>query len=105
MVHDNHASLLRYDPRQILVDGCRECEQRAQEVDVAISLLDTERFAQAWRRAYDFEAANGNWQAVGPVSNTERRLLGVLWVVQLQLQRAGGRLDGTVPIIPSEAMA
>ena len=98
MVHDYHEGLEGYDPRQLLHDGCAECESRGKDVGKAIVLLDSENFARAWKRAYDWEATNGGgWEVVGPISQAERPLLAALWSLQIQFQRAGIPLTGELP--------
>jgi hypothetical protein len=84
--HDYHEGLPGFDPQQILVDGCRECEQRSQRADHGISLLDAERFADA--RALEWQT-KGLW---GTVSDAERPLLATLSSVQIAIGRAGWTL-------------
>lgn len=92
--HDYHDALLGYDPRQLLVDGCAECERRGKDVALSITSLDPPRFCRAWRRAYDLAASRGNHAAVGPVSSCEAPMLDALWAVQVQLERLGVPIDG-----------
>lgn len=105
MSHDYHDALPGYDPRQILHDGCAECEQRGANVGDAICRLDTERFARAWRRAYDdYATAGEGYEATGPISEAERPLLFALWAVQIQLERRGVPLTGRPPSNPLAAV-
>ena len=98
MIHNYHDALPGYDPRQILHDGCEECEQRGTNILSAISRLDHERFEQAWRRAYDNWATyGGGYEANGLLSDAESPLLGALWGIQLQLERRGIPLTGSPP--------
>jgi hypothetical protein len=87
MSHDIHKG----SPRQILQDGCRECEQRAKDVHVAIAHLDTKMFAFAWHRAAAWQQHGG-----GDISNAEAPLLRALWAVQVQLEQRGFPI-GQVP--------
>lgn len=84
MTHDYHDSLPGYDPEQLLVDGCRECEARASSFTHGIDMLDPARFARAWHRAHV-------WQASGlpNVSRAELPMLAALAAVQYQLAAAG----------------
>lgn len=86
-MHDYHEQLPGYDPRQLLVDGCVECEARSRDLGFAIAKLDPERFARAWRRAQ--QDAAGDDDELGPVSRCERPLLQVLWAVRQQLDLVG----------------
>jgi hypothetical protein len=90
--HDYHEQLHGYDPAQILVDNCGECEHRSEYSDHGISSLDSDRFEAAWKRAADW-----NWSRAGQVSDAEAPLLSVLWSVQVQLERSASRL-GTLPV-------
>jgi len=95
MSHSFHEALRGFDPGQILVDGCAECEHRSSDLHVALSYLDDQRFANAWRRAYDHHASDG--RATGRISNAEAPLLTLLWDLQVVLQRFGIPLNGAVP--------
>jgi hypothetical protein len=92
--HDYHEQLHGYDPAQILVDNCGECEARSEYSDHGISSLDSDRFEAAWKRAAAWFRAGGVWEEV---SDAEVPLLAVLWSVQVQLERLGVPL-GTVPL-------
>lgn len=94
--HDYHDALPGYDERQILHDGCGECEYRAENVERAIANLDQHRFEKAWRRAYNEFAFEGAPDG-GPRSRAEMPVLTALWAVMLQLERRGIPLDGTPP--------
>lgn len=98
MTHTYHEGLPGFDARQILHDGCDECEHRGKDLQMALAHLDNDTFARAWRRAYDDHASNGGgYDATGPLSDCERGLLNVLWGVQVSLQRFGQPLNGEVP--------
>lgn len=97
MAHTYHAALPGYDERQILHDGCAECEERGQNLMSALAHMDGPTFARAWKRAYDWKASSGDPEAVGPISDTEAVLLQVLWAIQVILQRGGVPLNGKVP--------
>jgi hypothetical protein len=84
MSHDYHDNLPGFDPQQILVDGCRECEQRSRRADHGISTLDLERFPAAWRRAWQWHT-----QGLDNLSDAEQPLLVTLSSVQIGLARAG----------------
>ena len=82
MIHEPHEILEGYDERQILHDGCRECEFRARDLRSAIAHLDTENFRRAWERAWEWEAKD---RSDLNVSKAERELLGVLYMMRVQL--------------------
>ena len=96
MTHSFHGALEGYDARQILVDGCHECEERGRDLRSAFAHMDTETFTRAWRRAFDINASNGSHD-VGRESHAEAELLLVLYAIQVELQRRGIPLDGNVP--------
>lgn len=90
-MHDNHTALPGYHPDQLLVDGCRECEQRSRRADHGISDLDRVNFVRAWERAgirYRY--------GISTVSLAELPMLDALWSVQIQFERLGWPV-GTVP--------
>lgn len=97
MSHVFHDAQPGFDARQILHDGCSECEERGRDLQLALAHLDEPTFARAWKRAFDLKASNGDHDAVGGPSHAELPLLNVLWGIQVHLQRAGAPLDGEVP--------
>lgn len=97
MAHVYHDALEGYDARQILHDGCDECEARGENLPSALAHMDEDTFSRAWRRAYDIWASSGDHRAVGEVSRAEMPLLSTLWGVQVILQRFGVELNGEVP--------
>ena len=98
MSHAYHEGLPGFDARQVLHDGCPECEYRGDHLDAALAHMDNDSFARAWKRAYDWKASRGGgFAAVGETSDAERPLLNVLWGVQVILERLGQPLTGEVP--------
>jgi len=91
MSHDPHTAQPGYAPSQVLVDGCAECEQRGTGSGLGIAVLDPARFAEAWRRAADWQR-----DQVSDVSRAEAPMLTALWAVQVQLERRGVPI-GEVP--------
>jgi len=89
-----------WDQRQVLVDGCPECEERAGNPERVISLLDTGAFEAAWKRAVAWQRADSRDLNV---SVSEAATLRTLWTVALQLQRRGIPL-GEVPSVSAEEM-
>ena len=83
MTHAYHDELPGFDPRQILKDGCEECEARSKNLRVAINMLDEENFKRAWMRAKAWES----YQDVGRVSDAERPLLEILYAFRNQVLR------------------
>jgi hypothetical protein len=83
MSHDYHEGLPGFDPQQILVDGCLECETRSRWSDHGICSLDRERFAEAWVRAHQW-----HMKRLDNVSDAELPLLETLASVQAAMRRA-----------------
>ena len=96
MTHVYHGALEGFDERQILYDGCPECEERGKNLRSAFAHMDTQTFTRAWRRAFDINASDGSHD-VGRESAAEADLLLVLFAIQVELQRRGIPLDGNVP--------
>lgn len=96
MTHVFHNALEGYDERQILYDGCHECEARGRDLRSAFAHMDSNTFERAWRRAFDINASAGSHD-VGRESYAEANLLHVLFAIQVELQRRGVPLDGDVP--------
>jgi len=94
MAHDYHEGLPGYDPKQILHDGCSECEARAQHRDLGINTLDHVNFARAWKRAADWNQRGGQGLSL---SHAELPMLRTLWAVQVQLEHYGQPI-GTLPV-------
>jgi hypothetical protein len=88
-MHDDHASLRYYDPSQILVDSCQECEWNSTHPAATIINMDAETFQRTWKRAIDYERL-GN----PAVSYTEIPILTLLWGVARQLETRGIPLGG-----------
>jgi hypothetical protein len=93
MAHDYHEDCPGYSPAQILHDGCGECESHGWDVPLAISHMDKGRFAEAWKRAADWNQTTD----VRDVSHAERSLLEVLWAIQLKLESVCGVPIGELP--------
>lgn len=97
MSHTFHEGLEGYDARQILHDGCDECEYRGADLRAAFAHMDPTTFNRAWRRAFDMNASNGDHGNVGRESRCEANLLHVLFAIQVEFERRGIPLDGNVP--------
>jgi hypothetical protein len=91
-VHDYHDGLPGFDERQVLHDGCGECEARGANVSLAIGSMDKGRFALAWRRAADW-----NRIGVANISRAEMPLLNALWAIQIKLETVCGVPVGELP--------
>jgi hypothetical protein len=90
-MHDYHEALPGFSEAQILHDGCKECESRAESTSLGLATLDKQNFARAWQRA-----AQWNRQGLPDVSYAERPMLNMLWAVQIQLENFGNDI-GRVP--------
>lgn len=91
-VHSEHTSLEGYHEDQLLHDGCPECEYRGENVEQAISHLDTERFRLAWLRAAELQL-----HGLANSSRAETPMLRALAAVQVQLERRGTPI-GDMPL-------
>jgi hypothetical protein len=95
--HVHHPSRTGYDPHQIWVDLCPECEERSKNLPMALMELDPVRFREAWLRAFW-------WQPDGDtslkLSRAELPLLKQLWAMQVALERFFGWPVGSVPQNP-----
>ena len=91
-MHDYHDELPGFDRGQILVDGCAECEHRAESVARVLGHLDHKQFLRAWGRAIA-------WQKAGRVrvSLAEAPTLDALWGVMIHLERLGVPI-GLLPV-------
>lgn len=98
MSHSYHEGHPGYSPAQVLKDGCHECSQRSERPDAAISYLDPQSFAAAWKRAAQWERGQ-----VADVSEAEVPVLRVLWAVACAMERLGFPI-GEVPVSLSAAL-
>ena len=67
-MHEYHEGTPHYDERQVLFDGCEECEARGADPRVALGHMDAERFRKAYARA----TAWNRDEDVGPISREQR---------------------------------
>lgn len=86
MTHDDHQAQPGYDERQILVDGCRKCEERSMDCLNTLGWMDGQTFARAWRRAYEWQYRDKP-EELGPLSEYEMPVLHMLWALQIMLER------------------
>ena len=93
MSHAYHDALPGYDDRQILFDGCPECEQRGKNPVQALMVLDSETIRRVWFRAAEWNHDHD----IGPVSEAERQLLNTVYLFEVLLQREMGLPIGTLP--------
>jgi hypothetical protein len=88
--HDYHPDCPGYNADQILIDGCSECESRAEDVERTLANLDHRRFQQAWLRAADrYASTPPSGERPSKCSEAEMPLLRTLWAIQVQLERLG----------------
>lgn len=83
MSHDYHEGLPGYSPGQLLVDGCKECEHRANNIPLALRSMDRETYERALGRA--LKMSN---EGLPDVSQAEWPVLEVIGVI---MDRAIGR--------------
>lgn len=50
-MHDYHDALPGFSEEQVLIDGCAECEWRAEDLERALSHFDSQYFRRACQRA------------------------------------------------------
>jgi hypothetical protein len=91
--HDYHDGLPGFHPDQLLHTGCAECEERSARPWVALSYMDNEAFARAWRRASGWQSGAGSGDHI---SVAEIPLLETLWALQVILERFGVPI-GAIP--------
>ena len=84
MTHDYHPGLPGYNEKQILHDGCEECEHRGSDPYRALNALDSEQFIRAWRRAIDFERGASGLA----ISSAEAPLLRSMYAFHIRLTRS-----------------
>ena len=94
MSHTYHDALEGFDARQILHDGCHECEARGTDLQSALAHMDGPTFARAWKRAFDL---NTGAEATGRISQAESNLLSVLFAIQVEFEHRGLPFDGKLP--------
>ena len=85
--HTYHNDLPGYDERQILHDGCPECERRGGDPRLALSHMDNEVFRRALARAVEWQSSSYSGRLA--ISAAEAPLLEVIWSVALHMERAG----------------
>lgn len=93
MVHAYHESLEGFNPLSIWHDGCGECESRGLNVPRSLGALDADNFRRAWKRSWEWN----DDQEIGRISNAERPLLDMLYILQVALQRECRLPMGTLP--------
>jgi hypothetical protein len=86
--HACHTALEGYDERQILFDGCEECEERGKDPRLALSHMDVHTVRQALARAVEWQTGSVD-SAHLAISNAESRTLETLWIVAVGMARAG----------------
>jgi hypothetical protein len=95
-VHNIHTELPGYDERQILHDGCKECEWRGDDPLRALQYIDSGRFKRALARAIEWETTDRGYELA--ISAAEAPLLRVLWSVALHMARTGvAEFEGVNP--------
>lgn len=87
-VHDDHEGLAGFDDRQILHDGCTECERRGRDVLVALGAMGHAQFAATARRAVIYRSGSSSARDELCVARSERYLLDVVGTVITKLVSA-----------------
>ena len=88
-MHSYHDDLPGFDKRQILHDGCPECEHRGENPRKALAHMDNPTFRRALARAIDWQSSTGAGGAALRISGAEARVLEILWIVALSMARVG----------------
>jgi hypothetical protein len=86
--HVYHGDLPGYDERQILFDGCPECERRGEDPRLALSHMDVLTTRRALARAIEWQTGSVD-SAYLAISDAEARTLETLWIVAIGMARAG----------------
>lgn len=94
MSHVYHDALPGFDPRNILHDGCPECEARAADpLRVGLPGLDENNRLMIWQRMRVFQFADSGHTLANEVgdfmSDCDRKLTQALYYVAIFMQRAG----------------
>lgn len=76
------------DPRQILKDGCPECELRGADPLMAIRHMDPQRFREAVARAITWQTQRDYVDRIGIPSDAEARTLEIIFAVLSALRMA-----------------
>lgn len=91
-MHAFHEGLSGYDERNVLHDGCEECEERSQHGLDGLLALDAANQSTLWRYMRAQEWADGEGLAHQP-SGCDSRMMRLLYLVAVFLERAGIRPD------------
>lgn len=89
MMHALHERLPDFDPRNILHDGCDECEERAQKPLDGLTYLDHRNFRQAWADMLEAKWSGGKGLDRN-VSRCDWLLMNALYTVAVLMERAAG---------------
>lgn len=79
--HTYHDDLPGFDERQVLHDGCPECEHRSKDLMLALGQMDVGRFAATARRALVYRAGDQSTRDELHVAKAERYLLDVVGII------------------------
>lgn len=85
--HDAHDHVGN-DPRQILKDGCAECERRGADPLLALGHMDPDTFRRAMARAITWQTQRNYTDTIGIPSATEALTLLTIWTVLVSLRAA-----------------
>lgn len=103
MSHSYHEGLQGFDARNLLHDGCTECEDRARRPLETLCNLDRGQFARAWAQMLDAQWTGGKG-APAHVSRCDLRLAVDLYLVAVMLERNAGQ-DPRVTLMSIQARA
>lgn len=86
-VHRFHEGLPGHDPRNVLHDGCPECEARAADPLDGLCALDHRNFRQAWADMLDARWSGGLGLDRN-VSTCDAKLHTALYTIAVLMERA-----------------
>lgn len=89
--HDYHENLPGFDERQLLVDGCEECEFRGKHPLEGLNHMDNATMMKAIARAITWQTCDGYGSdhylnTIGRISHAEAPVLETIWTVMIKMR-------------------
>lgn len=90
MPHTYHEGLVGYDERNVLHDGCRECEDRAREPLTGLCNIDEPSFARLWDDMTAIRWGTTSRMPRERISSCDLALIHALYTFAVLLERHTG---------------